>query len=45
MLLKENPFYLLEIDSLTSKQGINEAADDKSFDDPDNEEGYVTTNS
>ena len=40
MLLKENPFYLLEIDSLTSKQGINEAADDKSFDDPDNEEKY-----
>lgn len=40
MLLKENPFYLLEIDSLTNKQGINEAADDKSFDDPENEEKY-----
>lgn len=40
MLLNENPFYLLEIDSLTNKQNIDEAAEDKSFDDPEHEKIY-----
>ena len=40
MLLEENPFYILGVHSQSDKNSILEAAEDKSFDDTENEDAY-----